>query len=261
MVRSRADRGRRGALSQAEPGGCTGARRSDSDDTTRDTPARVRPGRPRSRARKSTGTRGNAVERHAGTAHRAAWQFHRPRSWESKLSNSGAWDFKVSATGPWYRSRRVLAAAAAVAAVALVVTGVVLFIARFGRRRPGVDARVAEQPHHCVARAVEPGSRAVLRDRSAAATAATAPPPPSADQITVPPTRRYTPPRRSAPSQSDMPEIGVTRTPVTRAPFSATPPPPRTPDRNSSTPGDGRRRRRVGTLVDRQRTVVLNRLR
>jgi hypothetical protein len=54
----------------------------------------------------------------------------------------------------------------------------------------------------------------------------------------VVPRQYYPQPRQSAPEQSDKPEIGVTRTPVTRAPISATPPPPPKPDNNSATPGD-----------------------
>ena len=160
-------------------------------------------------------------------------------SWESKLANSGAWDFKVSATEPWYRSKRVLTAAAAVAAVALVLTGVILFTRGSGS---GVEESTPGSPTNPTTAGPAPSSPApALSTQIAPPPPLPPPPPPSAEQITAPPTRGYTPPRRSAPTQSDMPEIGVTRTPVTRAPFSATPPPPRTPDRNSSTPGDGRR--------------------
>jgi hypothetical protein len=161
------------------------------------------------------------------------------RSWESALANSGAWDFKVSTTAPWYRSKRVLAAAAAVAAVALVLTGVILFTRGSAG---GVEESTPVSPSNPTTASPAPSSPAPALSTAIAPPPPPLPPPPppSADQITVAPTRGYTPPRRSAPSQSDMPEIGVTRTPVTRAPFSATPPPPRTPDRNSATPGDGR---------------------
>jgi hypothetical protein len=161
------------------------------------------------------------------------------KSWESKLSNSGAWDFKVSATSPWYRSKRVLSAAAAVAALTLALTGIVLFTRGSSGgdeestpvtpSNPGTASSVPSSPVPALSTEIAPPPPLPPPP----------PPPPSADQITAPPTRGYTPPRRSAPSQSDMPEVGVTRTPITRAPFSATPPPPRTPDRNSSTPGDG----------------------
>jgi len=161
-------------------------------------------------------------------------------SWESKLANSGAWDFKVSVARPWYRSKRILTAAAALAAVALVLTAVILFTRGSGA---AVEDSTPVSPSNPTTAGPAPSSPAPALSTEIAPPPPPLPPPPppSADQITVAPTRGYTPPRRSAPSQSDMPEIGVTRTPVTRAPFSATPPPPPAPDRNSSTPGDGPR--------------------
>jgi hypothetical protein len=158
-------------------------------------------------------------------------------SWQSKLANSGAWDFKASAANPWYRSKRVLTAAGGAAVAALVLAGVLLLLR-------GSAAGVQETS---VSPTNPPSAEPAPSSPAPALSTAIAPPPPllpppppptSAQQITPPaPTRGYTP-RRSAPPQSDMPEIGVTRTPVTRAPMSATPPPPPSPDRNSSKPGD-----------------------
>jgi hypothetical protein len=160
-------------------------------------------------------------------------------SWESKLANSGAWDFKVSTTGPWYRSKRVLITAGAVAAVALVSTGVIVFTRGSDA---GVDEPTPVSPSSPTTVGPAPSSPSPIPSAEVAPPPLPPPPPPpSADQITVAPTRGYTPPPRSAPSESGVPEIGVTRTPVTRMPFSATPPPPPAPDRNSSTPGDGPR--------------------
>lgn len=163
------------------------------------------------------------------------------RSWESRLSNSGAWDFKVSAAGPWYRSKRVLTATGAVALAALVLTGV-LVLSRGSAA--GVQEPTSGSPTNPTSAGPAPSSPAPALSTAIAPPPPPLPPlpplpPPSAEQITAPaPTRVYTAPRRSAPTQSDMPEIGVTRTPVTRAPMSATPPPPPRPDRNSSKPGD-----------------------
>lgn len=60
-------------------------------------------------------------------------------------------------------------------------------------------------------------------------------PPQQVPAVTVQPTYR---PRRIEPSQQRKPEIGVTRTPVTRTQISAVAPAPPTTGRNSSTPGD-----------------------
>jgi hypothetical protein len=163
-------------------------------------------------------------------------------SWQTKLSNSGAWDFKASAAGPWYRSRRVAIAAITVVVTAIVMTGILLLLRGFAA--DGEESTPAPQSPTSVAPA--PASPAPALSTAMAPPPPLPPPPPpppppptSAEQITGPAAPRpYLPSRQSAPSQSDMPEIGVTRTPVTRMPMSATPPPPRTPDRNSSTPGD-----------------------
>jgi hypothetical protein len=156
-------------------------------------------------------------------------------SWETKLSNSGAWDFKVSAAGPWYRSKRVLTAAGGAVVAALVLAGVLLLTRDSAA---GVQESPPVSPTNPTSAGPAPSSPAPALSTGIAPPPLPPPPPPSAEQITAPaPTRVYTP-RRSAPSESDMPEIGVTRTPVTRVPMSATPPPPPSPDRNSSTPGD-----------------------
>jgi hypothetical protein len=161
------------------------------------------------------------------------------QTWEAKLSNSGAWDFKASAAIPWYRTRRLVVSSMAVAVVAIVATGILMLV-----RSPRADESVSPTtPGTAEPTPAEP-TPALSSPSAPPPPALPAPPPPppppptAAEEITGPATRPYSPPRRSAPSRSDMPEIGVTRTPVTRAPLSATPPPPRAPDRNSATPGD-----------------------
>ena len=95
-------------------------------------------------------------------------------SWQSKMSNGGAWDFKASAAAPWYRSKRLVVASAAVAIAAIR-----------GDRRPGVVARsrrrrvgVAGQLHHSRTEgrteACRSRARAVQCTCSAAARAPTA---------------------------------------------------------------------------------------
>jgi hypothetical protein len=159
-------------------------------------------------------------------------------SWQTKLSSSGAWDFKVSAAGPWYRSTRVLAAVGGAVIAALAVTVVVVI----ARNPADVDESTSVSPTNPTTAAPAPSSVAPEMTTAFAPPPPLPPPPPPPpppEDVSAPATRGSTPRRQSAPSQSDMPEIGVTRTPVTRKPMSATPPPPRAPDRNSSTPGDG----------------------
>jgi hypothetical protein len=170
-------------------------------------------------------------------------------SWQSKPSNGGVWDFKASAAGPWYRCRRLVVASGALAVAAIVVTGILVSL-----RGPAVEESVslaestpASTPASTTTEPKPAAPAPALSGAPAAPPPALPPPPPppptAAEEITGPAADRpYYPPRQPAPSQSDMPEIGVTRTPVTRAPMSATPPPPRAPDRNSSTPGDAPKR-------------------
>jgi hypothetical protein len=158
-------------------------------------------------------------------------------SWQTKLSSSGAWDFKVSGTGPGYRSKRVLAGVGAAVVAALAVTVVVVVL-----RSPAADVDESTSVSPTNPTTAPPAPSSVAPELTSAPPPPLPPPPPPPpppEDVNAPPaTRGYIPPRQSSPSESDMPEIGVTRTPVTRKPMSATPPPPRAPDRNSSTPGD-----------------------
>lgn len=167
-----------------------------------------------------------------------------PSTWESRLSQSGAWDFKVSDPHPGNRSKLVLITLIAVAVIGAVVALVVFLT---GDSASDQDApRVA--PSGPTAEPVQPTPKPVPSASSRAPAPPPAPalpppppppPPPSAEQVSPPVTRQYSPPQRQyTPEVPKKPEIGVTRTPTTRAPMSATPPPPPRPDRNSATPGD-----------------------
>ena len=131
-------------------------------------------------------------------------------SWESKLSNSGAWDFKVLAADPWYRSRRLVMVSVAAAVAAMVVTGILVLM-----RGPGVEESVS--PANPTTGHRSGRTRAVQCTCSAAC--ASRPTASAADrggEITGPvATRSYDPPRRSAPSHGHAGDR-VTRTPVTR---------------------------------------------
>lgn len=168
------------------------------------------------------------------------------QTWESRLSRSGAWDFKVSNAKPWFRTR---AAGVALIVAATAAAGVAVVLLISGGSSPAVEeTKVAP---------VERSAPSPTSNAPVPTTITNAPPPPlplppppppspepSVEVLNPPPaaTRDYYPPQRQSPSESKQPEIGVTRTPVTRAPMSATPPPPPAKDRNSSTPGDAPKR-------------------
>jgi hypothetical protein len=155
---------------------------------------------------------------------------------ESRLSDSGAWDFKVSSDHSRNR-RKVLAIAGAVLVAAAAVVGVVVLI-----RSPGspVEPSTTVAPSAPSAPPAPTNSAPVLTTQAPLPPppppGPPPPPPPTAEELNPPVNRQYTP-RYQAPQETSKPEINVTR-----APMSATPPPPPKPDRNSSKPGDGRKR-------------------
>jgi hypothetical protein len=140
---------------------------------------------------------------------------------------------RVRSGPPWYRTKAAATALAAVAVAAIVVSAV-LVVSRGSEQA----ATVAPQASTTAAPRPSSGRPAPSSVPPAASNAHPAPPlPPSAAPASPAPVVRnhdsWTP---SAPSPTKKLEIDVTR-----APFSATPPPPPAPGVNSATPGDGRR--------------------
>jgi hypothetical protein len=134
--------------------------------------------------------------------------------------NANTWHFKAPPT-PWYRTRQTLIALAAVAValIALVVSVVLLAF-----RGP---SDTDETP------TTDTSSTPTTAASTPETTSALPPPPPpppetsatsatSASSIAPPPV--YNPPR-GEPRQTKQPEIGVTRTPVTRTQISVAPQP------------------------------------
>jgi len=147
---------------------------------------------------------------------------------------------------PWYRTKRAVIALVVGAVAAFVVIGVLVLL-----RSPAADVEESTTVAPSAPTSATPALTSAPPSPSSLPPAPPSappppppPPPPSAAEIdtgsVVTGADEWQP---SAPSsQTDMPEIGVTRTPVTRAPISATPPPPPDPGTNSATPGDGRKR-------------------
>jgi hypothetical protein len=130
--------------------------------------------------------------------------------------NANTWHFKAPPT-PWYRTRQaqIALAAVAVALIALVVSVVLLTI-----RGP---ADTDETP--VTDTSSTPTTAATTPETTSALPPPAPPPPPpptSASSIAPPPV--YNRPR-GEPRQTKPPEIGVTRTPVTRTQISVAPQP------------------------------------
>ncbi|WP_160110925.1 hypothetical protein [Mycolicibacterium houstonense] len=125
------------------------------------------------------------------------------------------WSFKPAAV-PWYRTRRAMSAliAVAVAACAIVVSGVLLLLGNSPAPDGSEPTTSAPSPS-----ADSPAPSPSLRVGVPPAPPAPPPPPPQETQQAP----VYRPTQR--PTATKKPEIGVTRTPVTRSPISVAPQP------------------------------------
>jgi hypothetical protein len=133
--------------------------------------------------------------------------------------NNNTWSFTPPPT-PWYRTKQALTAiiAATTAIAAIVVSGVLLVF----RGSDSVDPVTSS-----VTPTAPPSVEPVPRATSAAPEPPLPPPPPppppeTASQVNTTPTNSNP---AVGPRPTKEPEIGVTRTPVTRAPISVAPQP------------------------------------
>ncbi len=156
-----------------------------------------------------------------------------PTSRESRLSNSGAWDFKATSDGTRYRSKAVMIAAAIVAAVVAIV-GIVLILRG---PAPAVEESTPVAPSLSAAPSAPPTSAPALSSNAPLPPPPPGPPPPpqpSAEELSPPVvTRQYTP-RYQTPDETKKPQTNVTRSPMSATP----PPPPRNTDKGRATPGE-----------------------
>jgi hypothetical protein len=142
--------------------------------------------------------------------------------------------------GHWYQSPRAISAAIALAVVAIAVSAVLLFTGTrdSGAGRPAVGVTSTPSAPPPTSAVPAPSAAAPQSEPPAGPALPPAPPPPPDEPANTagaaqPQSPQY-PPRQSAPA----PEQQGPQVDVTRAPFSATPPPPRSPQYNQ---GDGQR--------------------
>jgi hypothetical protein len=128
--------------------------------------------------------------------------------------DDNTWRFEP-APPPWYRTKQSLTAmlAASAAVAAIVVSGVLLVF-----RGP---ANTVDEVTGSVTPTAPTSAEPVPVATSAEPPPLPPPPPETASQVSTAPT--YNPTYRPRPTKA--PEIGVTRTPVTRAPISVAPQP------------------------------------
>ena len=153
-------------------------------------------------------------------------------SWESRLSSSGAWDFKATSGKSRFPKRSVLTAAAIVAGGLAVVGAVVLLRgpAAAEESTPAPVSESAAPPAPTTSAAPVVPSASPLPPPPAGPPP---PPPPTAEQLNPPVTRQYTPQYRTPNDPPKKPQTNVTRAPLSATP----PPPPRDTDKGRATPG------------------------
>jgi hypothetical protein len=145
---------------------------------------------------------------------------------------------------PWYRTKQATIALVAVASAAVAVPVVLLVLPSGPATRPeestsvSPKASTSAQPATSSAQPMPTNAPPPLPPPPPPP-----PPPPTEDTGSAPAdTQPYPWSRPAAPEPTERPDIGVTRTPVTRAPISVAPHPRQPPENNSATPGDGRKR-------------------
>jgi hypothetical protein len=154
-----------------------------------------------------------------------------PSSRESRLVNSGAWEFKATSASAPFPKRAVLTAVAVLVGVAAVV-GVVVLVLRSpgGESSPVAPSATSAPP--------APSTPAPVASTAAPApppppVLAPPPPPPPPAEVAPPVTRQYQPSYQT-PDAPKKPQQNVTRAPLSATP---PPPPPRPTDGGRATPG------------------------
>jgi len=151
-----------------------------------------------------------------------------PASRESRLVNSGAWDFKSSSTSTPFPKRAVLTAAAVLVGVAAVVGVVVLVL-----RSPAGGESSPVAPSESSAPPAPSTSAPVVSTAAPLPPPPVFPPPPPAEEIAPPVVTRQYSPNYQTPDAPKKPQQNVTRSPLSATP----PPPPRPRDGGRATPG------------------------
>jgi hypothetical protein len=140
---------------------------------------------------------------------------------------------------PWYRTKQATIALIAAASAAVAVPVVILVWPNSPATAPSKSTSVAPQ----TSTSAQPAPSSA---QPTPTNAPPPPPPPTEDPGSAPADSQPYWTRPASPP-SEKPDVGVTRTPVTRAPISVAPQPRQQPtENNSANPGDGRKGFRCG---------------
>jgi hypothetical protein len=156
---------------------------------------------------------------------------------ELRASNSSALTFKTPPR-PWYRTKQATIALIAAASAAVAVPVVLLVLPSSPATDPSTSTSVAPQ----ASTSAQPTPSSAQPTPINAPPPPPPPPPPPAEDTGSAPADSQPYWTHPASPPTEKPDIGVTRTPATRAPISVAPVPRQPSESNSSTPGDGRKR-------------------
>jgi hypothetical protein len=161
-----------------------------------------------------------------------------------RASNNNTLTFRPART-PWYRTKQAKIAVIAVASAAVAVPLALLVWSDSSTTGPGQSTSVAPQASTIPAQPL-PTTAQPTPVEALPPLPPPKPPAPAEDADSAD-TQPYPRVRPTPPEPTQKPDIGVTRTPVTRAPISVAPQPRQQPPQdNSATPGDGRKRGHCG---------------
>jgi len=149
-----------------------------------------------------------------------------------RASNYSTLTFRAP-PAPWYRTKQ--ATIVLIASASAAVAGSIVMLVPPDGPATGPEQSTSVAPQASTTAQPAPSSASPTPINPAP------PLPPPTEDTGSADTQPWT--RPAAPEPTQKPDVGVTRTPVTRAPISVAPQ-PRTPtENNSATPGDGRRKR------------------
>lgn len=138
---------------------------------------------------------------------------------------------------PWYHAKQARIALVAAAAAVVAVPIVVLVLPDSSSTAPAPPTSVAPQPSK-----TQPALSSAAPAPINLPPPLPPPPPPPPPPEDAPSAPTYNEPYWTRPAEpSEKPDIGVTRTPVTRAPISVAPQPRQSTGDNSADPGEGRK--------------------
>jgi hypothetical protein len=159
-----------------------------------------------------------------------------------RASNNSGLTFKAPPR-PWYRTKQATIVLIAAASTAVVVPVALFLLPSSPATDPSTSTSVAPQPSTSAQPTTSSTQPTPINVPPPLPPPPPPPPPPPTEDTGSAPADSQPYWTRPASPPSEKPDVGVTRTPATRAPISVAPPPRQPTENNSGTPGDAPRKR------------------